>query len=425
VDEKPIEIPGSRWEWLLADKRRLAALVAGVLVLLGVAAALAVPALLGPVDGEDEPPVVEPVPPGGSADTTGTADGGAEPTTTPDGDGDGGSGEADGSPGGDGGSGDGSPGGSVTVAPGRAPYVAYRFAGAIWVSREDGSDAVKVAESVQGDFALSPDGSAVALVDQGVLTLVNVTGLSATVIGDAEPHALAWEADSSSVLYLRAVQGGHGETEVWRAPRRAGAAPVKVVQAGAPAVASDGTIVALPVPGAFIDPTEGILWVLPSGRSARQTSTQGPPGACAVQGGTIAYAVTGMSYADSTGAEKQIDPEIRVMRADGSASRRIVGKPATARPFGYANLALSPDGQRLLYAEVGDDGYSRAWIVTLAGGTPLPLTVRRDTYPLGWSADGTSVFLIEGNEFQGEPTALISVRADGTARRTVVQGAGL
>jgi len=144
-----------------------------------------------------------------------------------------------------------------------------------------------------------------------------------------------------------------------------------------------------------------------------------------VQGGTIAYAVTGMRYIDTTGAEKQVDPEIWVMRVDGSAPRRIVGKPQTERPFGYASLMLSPDGQRLLYAEAGDDGYSRASIVPVAGGTPVLLTVRRDTYPLGWSADGNSVFFVEGNAFQGEPTALMSVRADGMGRRTVVAGAGL
>jgi hypothetical protein len=420
VDEKPIEIPGSRWEWLLADKRRLAALVAGVLVLLAAIAAVAVPALLDTDADEDGPAAVKPIPPDGGGDTTSTVDPGEDATPTPDG-----TTNGAGTNGG-GGTGSGSPGGgSSTVTPGRAPYVAYRFGGAVWVSREDGSEPVKVVESEQGTFALSPDGSAVALVDRGELSFINVAGTSVTVIGDAEPHALAWEADSSAVLYLRAMEGGNGVTEVWRVSRRVGAAPVRVVQAGEPSVALDGTIAALPVQEAVMEPTAGNLWVLPSGRSPRQVSTQGQPAACSVQGGTIAYAVTGMRYTDTTGAEKQVDPEIWVMRVDGSAPRRIVGKPETERPFGYASLMLSPDGQRLLYAEVGDDGYSRASIVPVAGGTPVPLTVRRDTYPLGWSADGTGVFLIEGNAFQGEPTALMSVRADGMGRRTVVAGAGL
>lgn len=421
MDEKPIDIPGTRWEWLLADKRRLVALVAGVLVVLGAIAMIAVPALLGPDADDDELVVVEPIPPTGGTDATGTVGPGDETTPAPDGTA-GGTG-----PGGGTGTGsNGSEGGeSSTVAPGRAPFVAYRFAGGIWVSREDGTEPVKVADSEQGTFALSPDGSAVALVEQGELTILPVDLRQRTVVGDAQPHALAWEADSSALLYLRAIEGGHGVTEVWRASRRIGVGPVKVVQAGAPAVASDGTIAALPIPGVVMDPTAGSLWVLPSGRSATQVATRGQPAACAVEGGVIAYAVIGMRYTDVTGTEKQIDPEIWVMRVDGSTPRRIVGKPQTQRPFGYANLMLSPDGQRLLYAEVGDDGYSRASIVPVAGGTPVSLTVRRDTYPLGWSADGASVFFIEGNAFQGEPTALMTARAGGLGRRTVIEGAGL
>lgn len=429
MDEKPIEIPGSRWEWLLADKRRLAALVVGVLVLLGALAALAVPALFSPQDDGTTPPTGEPIPPGGT-DATTTPGGGDELTATPGGDpgaGDSSSGDGDssGGTGGSGTGGDSSGGGTTTVVPGRAPFVAYRFDGAVWVSREDGSDPVKVAESEQGDFALSPDGTALALVEEGELSLRGVAERWLSVIGDAEPHSLAWHADSSSVLYLRTVTDGHGLTEVWRASRRTGVDPLRIVQAGVPSVALDGTIVALPIPGVLMDPPGGSLWVLPGGRSPRELTTRGWPAACDVEDGMIAYAVSGMTYTDATGTERQVDPEIWVMRADGSAQRRLVGKPDTERPFGYSNLRLSPDGQRLLYAEVGDDGYSRGWIVPLAGGKPVPLTVRRDTYPLGWSADGTRVFFIEGNAFQGEPTALVSARADGMGRRTVIQGAGL
>jgi len=432
VDEKPIEIPGSRWEWLLADKRRLAALIVGVLVVLGAVAALAVPALFGPEDPGGEPPTGQPVVPGGT-DATATPGAGDEPTGTAEDDpgagganGDGnGEGNGGAGPGGSGTGGGSSDGGPATVVPGRAPYVAYRFDGAVWVSREDGSGPVKVAESEQGSFALSPDGTALALVEEGELSIIGVTDRSLRVIGDAEPRSLAWQADSSTVLYLRAMEGGHGVTEVWRAARRTGVEPLRVVQAGVPSVALDGTIAALPIPGVLMDPPEGSLWVLPGGRSPRELTTRGWPSACDVEVGMIAYAVSGMTYTDAMGTERQVDPEIWVMRVDGSAQRRLVGKPDTPRPFGYGNLMLSPDGQRLLYAEVGDDGYSRAWVVPLAGGTPVPLTVRRDTYPLGWSADGTGVFFIEGNAFQGEATALVSARADGMGRRTVIQGAGL
>jgi hypothetical protein len=420
VEEKPIEIPGSRWEWLLADKRRLAALIVGTLVLLGVVAALAVGMLAGdsPTEG-DEPVAIDPVPPTGSVDTTNGAEGSADETPGVDG-------APGGVPGAGGENGSGSAGGgSQPVVPGRAPYIAYRYGGQVWVSREDGSAAVMVADSPQGTFSLSPDGTALALVDGGLLSIITVSDRARAELGVAEPGALAWEADSSAVLCVRATEDGQGVTEVWRVPRRVGATPIKLVQGGSPSVAIDGTVAALPVTSVTLDPTKGTVWVLPSGRSPQQVATSGYPAACAVQAGTVAYAVTGMRYTDATGAEKQIDPEIWVMNTDGSSGRRIVGKPATQRPFGYANLMLSPDGQRLLYAEVGDDGYSRAWIVPATGGAPVGLSVRRDTYPLGWSADGTSVFLIEGNAFQGEPTALVTARSDGLGRRTVIEGAGL
>lgn len=420
VDDKPIEMPRSRWEWLLADKRRLAALVAVVVVVLGGLVALALGVFGSRGAGEGGRPSITPLPPLASGEETVAPEGSLEPT---------GSAESTQGTGPGPGAGAGEESGDSTdappVVPGRAPFVAYRFGEQVWVSREDGSDAVMVADSSQGEFALAPDGTALALVDGGVLSLITVSDLKRDEIGAAEPAGFAWSADSSSVLFVRAAQGGHGATDVWRASRRTGSVPLKVVQGSAPALAIDGTIVALPVAAMAPDPAKGTLWVLPSGRNARQVATSGLPAAATVQGGLVAYAVTGMRYTDISGAEKQIDPEVWVMRTDGTSARRLVGKPATARPFGYANLMLSPDGQRLLYAEVGDDGYSRAWVVAVAEGAPVALTVRRDTYPLGWSADGQRVFFIEGNAFQGEPTALVTAGADGGGRRTVIEGAGL
>ncbi|MDP2400994.1 MAG: hypothetical protein Q8M66_03365, partial [Actinomycetota bacterium] len=116
--------------------------------------------------------------------------------------------------------------------------------------------------------------------------------------------------------------------------------------------------------------------------------------------------------------------EIRVARYDGTSDRRLVGPPATQRPFAYGHLTLSPNAEYLLFAEVGDDGYSRAFVAPVTGGSVRALTVRRDTYPVGWSADGSRIFFIEGNAFQGESTALMSVRPDGTGRRVIVEGAG-
>lgn len=418
ADEKPIEIPGSRWEWLLADKRRLAAAVAGALVLLSVAVALAVAAFGGrAADEGGGSSASTAIPPASSSDTTPGAGGSDEATS--------GAGDlpGNGEPGAEEPAADGGKS-AVPVVPGRAPYVAYRYGGQIWVSREDGADAIMVADSAHGDFALAPDGTALALIDDGTLAIITVADRERVEVGPAEPHELAWAPDSSSVLFVRGGQNGR-VTDVWRVARRRGSSPLKIAQGSTVRIAIDGTIAALPVAGVAFDPTKGTVSVLPAGRDPRAIATHGVAGVLDVQEGLVAYAVAGMRYSDESGVEKRVDPEIWVMTTSGTAGRRLVGKPQTERPFGYGSLILSPDGRWLLYAEVGDDGYSRAWVVGVSGGPPVSLTVRRDTYPLGWAANGRSVFMIEGNAFQGEQTALVRVGVDGLGRRTVVEGAGL
>jgi len=311
------------------------------------------------------------------------------------------------------------------ISPERAPNVAYRLDGAIWVAREDGSQPVRVVESENGAFALSPDATMLAVVERGELALVTVEAGTRTVVGEAELHGLAWHADSSAVLFLREAADTHGVTDVYRVSRRGGE-PAKILRAGKPATAADGTVAAPAIvsedPPA--DPTRGSLWVIPADAPPRRLETRGQARACDVEGGRIVYAVTGMRYTAGS-VEREIRPEIWVMGTTGRGPRRLVGPPATERPFGYGNLMLSPDGSRLLFAEVGDDGYSRARLIALDGSGAVSLTARRDTYPVGWSADGRRVFFVEGNAFQGERTSLVSALADGTGRRTLVAGGGL
>jgi Tol biopolymer transport system component len=90
-----------------------------------------------------------------------------------------------------------------------------------------------------------------------------------------------------------------------------------------------------------------------------------------------------------------------------------------------ARLCASPDGAYLAYAESGDDGYSRAFVYDVAKRTSVALSVRRDTYPVCWTHDGSRVLFVEGNAFQGEATALMSARPDGMGRAVLVAGAGL
>ncbi|HET6497445.1 MAG TPA: hypothetical protein VFH17_00105 [Coriobacteriia bacterium] len=418
MDERPIELPGSRWEWLVAKKRLVAVLAIVAVALVGGTAALVLALLPESASpGADRPRVVEPVPaPSRGEDRPGAGTG---------------SSAAPGAPGGVTGSRDGTAGAGPPadpprpVVPGRAPYLAYRYDGGVWVSREDGTGAVMVAASPHGTFALAPDGTALALVHEGVLSIITVDGRQVIEVGEAEPDGLAWAADSSAVFFVRSVQGRYGVTEVYRASRRAGDIAVRIAQGAAPAVARDGTVAGLPVAAIEPEAAASEVWVLAFGSDHRQVATRGLVTCVDVEAGTLAYSIVGMANLATPSAGASDGPEIWAMRADGTAQRRVVGTPMTPWAFAFAGLMLSPDGAHLLYAEVGDDGHSRAAVVPLAGGDPVALSVRRDTYPAGWSADGSRVFFIEGNAFQGEATALVSAGADGLDRRTVVIGAGL
>ena len=428
--EAPHEIPTSWWERTLADKRRLAVFVAAVLAAIAALAALGVfvvwPLLADDADGGRGVPV-------GSLEPTQTPDSidggeGIDPdgaerddaaTDSDDGDGVASGGHGDGTDG-PGGAGQ-MPGAGPAYVP--EPFVAYRLDGAVWVAREDGTDPRQVASSAEV-YALAPDGATLAIIDHGTLTLVTVSDGSRVEVGPAHPLGLAWHPDSSEVYFVRETDNGHGGSEVLVVGRTGGTAGV-VTRGEAPAVGADGTVVALPPSGSVRigrtvegDTTSGSLLVVPPLGHSRTITVDAPALACDVFGSTIVYSVSDVASLDAGG-----EPDIRVLGVDGRGERRLVDPPRTARPFGYGELMISPDGRRLLYAETGDDGYSRAWVVALDGGRPMPLTVRRDTYPVRWSADSERVFFVEGNAFQGEATSLLSARHDGIDRRVVVQGA--
>lgn len=428
MDEAPIEMPTSRWERLRADKRLMALVGASMVVVLVLLALLA--GQLGVTDGQDsrrrvpvgvlDPTATMPLAWQPGEDSSAGGDSGSDSPVADPGDAPGADGPSV-QPGEDPGEGGSAPDADPVVE--RAALIAYRVNGVVWVAGEDGTGARSFAEARSGAYALAPDGTILAVVDEGELALIGVEDGSHVVVGPAEPRALVWHPDSSALVFLRAVDGSFGVTEVFSVARTGGEV-TRIMRADRPAVALDGTVVALPMsdpdPG-LLSPA-GELLVAPPGRRPRRVATTGPVAVCDIRSRRIVYAVSGVACIDASG-EVLCEPDIRSVALDGTGDRRVVAPPSSARPFGYGDLIVSPDGKRLLYAEVGDDGYSRTWVGTLGGGAPTPLTIRRDTYPVGWSADGASIFFIEGNEFQGEATSLVTARTDGTRRRVLVEGA--
>ena len=306
------------------------------------------------------------------------------------------------------------PGASVAETTKRAPLVAYRRDGWLCVSAEDGSAETRIAESAAGSFALSPDGGALAWIDEQskMLRLALVSGGwtagvgSVKTVGPAEADTPAWAPDSAWLVY---TAPGPTVTRV----RRDGSEAARLFTGSKPSVSADGSVV-VGASAAAVSSVGGAIEMWRDGTGTR-TQVSGAVTALASDGPRVYFAI----------AEAEGTPSIAHARVDGGDVRPLVEVPASSRQVVFTDLILSPDGSRLIYAEHGDDGYSRVFVVNVIGGTPMSLALRRDCYPLGWSSDGASVFLIEGNALQGERTSLVRVGVPGGAREYVVQGAGL
>jgi Tol biopolymer transport system component len=109
-----------------------------------------------------------------------------------------------------------------------------------------------------------------------------------------------------------------------------------------------------------------------------------------------------------------------MVRPDGTQLRAVSG---TASKSDERELVWSPDGQRVAFVERLPDAKSRIWVASVAGGEPVALTdgKARDDEP-AWSPDGKYlVFVAE----RGGDTDLWLMRADGSGqtRLTTEKGA--
>jgi Tol biopolymer transport system component len=285
--------------------------------------------------------------------------------------------------------------------PGRATLVAYRRDGWLCVAAEDGSGERRVAESAAGVFSLSPDGTVLAFVDSatGTLVLADVGSGGVKSIGPAVQDTPSWVPDSGWVVYT--MPG----PKVARALRD-GIATTVLFEGSMPSVSTHEAVVV------GLAPT-GEISVLRQGVVSK-IRPDGSVTALASDGTNVYYG----SIAPQSGAVS-----LRAVGIDGSGKRTLVSGPAASRAVTFGDLLLAPNADRLVYAERSDDGYSRMFAVPPGGGAPTDLSVRRDCYPLRWTADGASVFFIEGNAIQGDPTALMRVSPAGGSRRLLVDGA--
>lgn len=292
--------------------------------------------------------------------------------------------------------------------------VAFRLAGTVYVARADGSGARPVGRFGEGPYALSPDGRRLAVIADGRLTIVELEQETRVDAGGAVGASAfmdecpAWLPDSRAILFVR---GDEGDRRVRTALAESGRGR-ELTPGSSPSVSPDGRVVAV------IDDGSG------EGDGRILVSVEGGPfrGIRVAPGG-----VTGLAAGDDRVYVSVLNPKgessIHSIRTDGRKARRLTGAPDEPARGAWGSLALSPDGERLAVMAVADDRISRVAVIDLGSERVTWVEGRRDTYFRRWGPAGRWLFLIEGNAYQGEPTALVRVARDGSQKRTLVTGA--
>jgi TolB protein len=79
----------------------------------------------------------------------------------------------------------------------------------------------------------------------------------------------------------------------------------------------------------------------------------------------------------------------------------------------FGSLALSPDGERLIFDTSLSGHTTQLWIMSLAGGSPIRLTNgENDEYGPSWSPDGSQCAFVQR---LGSKYSLMTVKTSGNA----------
>jgi Tol biopolymer transport system component len=299
----------------------------------------------------------------------------------------------------------------------RAALVAYRKDDRIWVAKEDGTGAKAIANSHAGAFALSPDGRTLALAggpnpatDHCVLIDVATAAQAQLPLAVDLP---TWAPDSSWLAYTA------GSPDVGYSIRRVdrnGSHDALLVGSGAqPEISADGKRIAYT--GHIAANASDPLHVVDI--SARKTYTV-PSAQGALH---YAWSSTGVLYfvKDSMGITAGWLGSANAAMTKSS----VVASLPTGTNVVPGQLFPSPDGAKILFAMVGDDGYSAMYVADVAGKKITLLSTRRDAYPVQWLLNGSGLLYVEGNAIQKETPALTRVDADGTHKKVLVTGVRL
>lgn len=303
--------------------------------------------------------------------------------------------------------------------PARVARIAFRLGQTIYMAQADGSQPIPVGRFSDGTYALSPDGRTLAVVAAQRLSIIEIDGLVKVDVGEASGsgplmgECPVWTPDSRFLLFARQQSGGDGTTEVWRV-RRDGSGAKKLVAGKGPSVSPDGRTVAVLADAGRSDEDAGAILVSRDGARFQRVPVKG--GRVTVVAAGDQRLFVGVLADDGTS-------RIVSMRPDGGGVRTLHGTPTDMPRATWGVLKLSPDGSRLAAVATGDDQSSRVSILSTDSTTVVAVSQRRDGYVKFWDLAGSYLYIVEGNAYQGEPTALTRVAADGSGRQVLVTGA--
>jgi Tol biopolymer transport system component len=292
--------------------------------------------------------------------------------------------------------------------------VAYRSGGSFWVATEKGTSAKKLIPAPSSaSFAISPDGKwlAVADGDNGVLHIVNTsTGANMKVAGAADTVKPSWAPDSSFVVYC----GTDTDKRSVKQVKTDGSKPIVLAAGTAPRVAPDGkTVYYVQMPGAD---EFGPVALVNAGQANGKTTVVVKSNAQ-----EVAVVQDGIVYAAADGSKALYRAKL-----DGSSPSVLVAVPKKDGADSFSNIFVTRDGKRVAYDVSGAQGFARLGVVAFAGGSAKDLSNGKDSYTLGWLADGSAVTYTTGN-ISADPNAKSDLRvvsADGSNDRVLVAGGG-
>ena len=291
----------------------------------------------------------------------------------------------------------------------------------VWLVRPTGEEE-QLTRGPEEEYpaAPSPDGAAVLVVAAGEVGGLHVEQLRLVPLGGGETVALtqprararnpSWAPDGS---WFAAESDAQGFSDVVRQEPRAGAEPVRLATAREgnfePSVSPDGTQVA------FVSSREGnpeVYVMRADGSEVRRLTAfhrEDTAPLWSPDGKWIAF------LSDREGGRRRPF----VVRPDGTGTRAVSGTAATGEE---REPAWSPDGKKLAFVGRLEDGTTRIWVAPVEGGEPVALTDGKslDDQP-AWSPDGRHLVFVSDRTGDVE---LHLMRADGSGQTQLTKSKG-